>query len=111
MASLQQIQQGAVRFVDNELVPAFSGVEKVLVGGAAALLVANLGNLVQQYTSHPMVAALGVYNNGDIDIDALYKAFAPRLGAEKYPLKLPMVGTIKVGKEEIDKLYKYIKEV
>lgn len=110
MASIQQVQQGAAKFVDNDLVPAFSGAEKILIGGAAALLLANLGNIVQKYVSHPVVAALGVYTNGDLDIDALYKAFSPRFGVEKIPFKFPGVGTIKIGKAEIDKIYKYIKE-
>lgn len=110
MASIQQIQRGAVRFVDNELVPAFAGAEKVLVGGAAALLIANMENIVKQYAANPMVAMLGVYKDGDIDVDAVYQAFAPRFGAEKIPVKIPMVGTIKIGKAEIDKIYQYIKE-
>lgn len=110
MASIQQIQQGAVRFVDNELVPAFAGAEKILVGGAAALLIANLENIVKQYAANPMVAMLGVYKDGNIDVDAMYQAFAPRFGAEKIPVKIPMVGTVKIGKAEIDKIYQYIKE-
>lgn len=110
MASIQKVQQGAARFVDNEMVPAFVGAEKILVGGAAALLIANMENIVQQLSAHPMVALLGVYKEGDIDVDALYQAFAPRFGNEKIPVKLPMVGTLKVGKAEVDKLYQYIKE-
>lgn len=110
MASIKQIQQGAVRFVDNELVPAFAGAEKILVGGAATLLIANLENIVKQYAANPMVAMLGVYKDGNIDVDAMYQAFAPRFGADKIPVKIPMVGTIKIGKAEIDKIYQYIKE-
>ena len=111
MASIQQIQQGATRFVDNEMVPAFAGAEKIVVGGAAALFIANIENIVKQYSTHPVVAMLGVYKDGDIDVDALYQAFAPRFGAEKIPVKIPMIGSIKIGKPEIDKLYQYIKEV
>ena len=110
MASIQKIQQGAARFVDNEMVPAFVGAEKILAGGAAALMIANMENIVQQYAAHPMVAMLGVYKDGDVDVDALYQAFAPRFGKEKIPVKLPLVGTLKVGKAEVDKLYQYIKE-
>ncbi len=110
MASIQQIQRGAVRFVDNELAPAFAGAEKILVGGAAALLIANMENIVKQYAAHPVAAMLGVYKDGEVDVDALYQAFAPRFGAEKIPVKIPMVGTIKIGKAEVDKIYQYIKE-
>ena len=111
MASIQQIQQGATRFVDNELVPAFAGAEKIVVGGAAALLIANIENIVKQSSAHPVVAMLGVYKDGDINVDALYQAFAPRFGSEKIPVKIPMIGSVKIGKPEIDKLYQYIKEV
>lgn len=112
MASIQQIQTAAARFVDLDIAPAFSGGERILVSGAAVLLISNAANLVQQYTTHPMVAALGVYDaaTGDINVDALYQAFGPKFGNEKIPLKLPMVGTIKIGKAEIDRLYQYIKE-
>lgn len=110
MASIQQLQRGAVRFVDSELVPAFAGAEKILVGGVAALLIANIENIVKQYAAHPVVAMLGVYKDGDVDVDALYQAFAPRFGAEKIPVNVPIVGTMKVGKAEVDKLYQYIKE-
>lgn len=111
MASINQVQQGAARFVDNELVPAFAGVEKIVVGGAAALFIANMENIVKQYSTHPAVAILGVYKDGDINVDALYQAFAPRFGEEKVPVKIPMIGSVKIGKTEIDKLYQYIKEV
>lgn len=112
MASIQKIQAGAARFVDQELVPAVSAGEKILVAGAAALLLSKMENFVQQYAAHPIVAAMGVYDmqNHDVDVDALYQAFAPQFGNEKLPIKVPVIGTIKIGKAEVDKLYQYIKE-
>lgn len=112
MATIQQIQTAAARFVDQDLAPAFSGGERILVAGAAGLMISNAGKLVQQYAAHPMVAALGVLDaqSGDIDVDALYQAFAPKFGNEKIPLKVPVIGTIKIGKAEVDKLYQYVKE-
>lgn len=112
MATIQQIQAAAVRFVDQEIAPAFSGAEKILVSGGAALLIRNVNNIIQQYANHPFVSAMGVLNpsTGEINVDALYESFAPKFGAEKIPVKVPYIGTMKIGKEEIDKLYKYIKE-
>lgn len=112
MATLQQIQTAAARFVDQDIAPAFSGGERILVSGAAGLLIANSGKLVAQYAAHPMVAALGVVDaqSGDIDVDALYQAFAPKFGNEKIPLKIPVVGTIRIGKAEVDRFYQYVKE-
>ena len=55
---------------------------------------------------------MGVYdpNSGTVNIDALYNAFVPKLGAEKIPIPIPKIGTIRLGKEEIDSLVRCIKE-
>lgn len=112
MVTIPQIQKGFVRFIDTQVAGAFSGWQKAIVIGGATLLAANLPNLAAVYSANPMIAALGVFNqeNGTIDIDALYNAFVPNIGTEKIPLTLPKIGTIKLGKEEIEILCHYIKE-
>lgn len=112
MATINQIQKGFTTFIDRDVSGAFEGWQKAAVVGCAILLAANMPRLVQMYGQHPMIGALGVYNEtaGTVDIDALYKAFVPNLGSEKIPLSIPKIGTIRIGKEEIDLLVKYIKE-
>ena len=112
MATIAQIQKGFTKFIDSHISGAFEGWHKALVIGSATLLAANMPNLVHAYGSSPAVAALGVYNAeaGTVDIDKLYNAFIPHLGAEKIPVSIPKVATIKLGREDIDILMKYIKE-
>ena len=112
MATISQIQRGFTAFVDNEVAPVFNGWQKAVLAGAAALLAANLPNLVKVYGASPMVAALGVYNleAGTVDIDKLYNAFVPHIGTDKIPVSIPKIGTIRLGKEDIDILVRYIKE-
>lgn len=117
MATIPQIQKGFAAFVDNHVAGAYTGIDKAIVLGASALLAANFPNIVKMYGSHPFVAALGVYNaeGGSVDVDALYNALVPHMGADKIPITIPKMGsinlgTIKLGKEEIDALVRYIKE-
>lgn len=113
MVSISQIQRGFTLFIDNEVATAFTGWQKAVVAGAAGLLASNLPNIVKVYGNHPMVAALGVYdtNSGTVNIDALYNAVVPKLGADKIPITIPKIGTIKMGQPEFDALMRYIKEV
>ena len=113
MVTISQIQRGFALFVDNEVAAAFGGWQKAVLAGTAGLLAANLPNLVKIYGAHPFVAALGIYdaNSGTVNIDALYNAIVPKLGAEKIPLTIPKIGTIRMGQPEIDMLMRYIKEV
>ena len=112
MATVAQIQRGFTRFVDNHLAGAFEGWQKAVVIGGATLLAANVPNLVRTYGNSQFVAALGVYNPeaGTVDIDALYNAFVPNMGADKFPITIPRIGTIKLGREDVDILVRYIKE-
>jgi hypothetical protein len=112
MISVSQVQRGFVSFVDNEVAAAFDGWQKIVVGGVAGLLAANLPNVIKEYAAHPIVAALGVYdsNSNAVNIDALYNAFVPKMELEKIPITIPKIGTIRFGRDEIDSLVRYIKE-
>ena len=112
MATVLQVQRGFVNFVDNEVAVAFEGWQKTVIAGVAGLIAANLPNLVKTYGNHPIVAIMGVYdaNSGNINIDALYNHFVPRLGSDKIPIPIPKIGTIRMGRDEIDLLMRYIKE-
>lgn len=117
MDTIQQVQKGFVKFIDNHVAGAYSGIEKTVVLGGATLISAGLPNLIKQYCQNGVVGALGVVDaeSGFVDIDALYNAFVPHMGAEKIPIKLPKIGaidlgTIKFGREEMEALFRYIKE-
>jgi hypothetical protein len=98
--------------VDSHIAVAFDGWQRTIVAGTAGLIAANFPKLVETYAAHPLVAALGVYEaeSGHINVDALYNAFVPNMGAEKIPIVIPKLGTIKFGREEFDLLYRYIRE-
>lgn len=110
MATIQQVQKGFTAFVDREVAVAFDGWQKAVVAGGAGLLAANFPKLVNTYSEHPLVGAMGILEGDEINIDALYNAFVPKLNGSKIPLTVPKIGTIKLGKEEIDALMRYIKE-
>lgn len=113
MVPLENVQAGIVKFIDREIAPGLSGWDRVLIAGAGGLLTARIPDIIAQYADHPMVKALGVYDKetGMVDIDALYNAAKPYMGAEPMPIKIPVVKmTMKVGKKELDTLYAYIQE-
>ena len=117
MATVAQVQKGFAAFVDRYVAGAYTGVEKAIVLGASTLLAANFPNIVKAYGGHPMVNALGIYDaeTGAVNIEAVYNAIVPHMGSDKIPITLPSMGsinlgTIKLGKEEIDALMRCIKE-
>lgn len=117
MVTIQQVQRGVARFVDNHVAGAYNGIEKMLILGGATLLTAGLPNILKAYCGGLLIGSLGVFDaeKGMVDIDALYNAFVPHMGSEKLPIKLPKVGsmdlgTLKLDRDQIDILVRYIKE-
>lgn len=84
MIPMENVQAGLARFIDRSIAPSLSGWDRVLVAGAGGLLTANFPKILAQYADHPMVKALGVYDmeHGTVDVDALYNAAKPYMGAE-----------------------------
>lgn len=117
MVTITQAQTGILRFVEREIAPNLSMLEKIVVGGAINLVSGKLPTFIDKYAGNQFFAALELYDKeqGRIDIDALYNAVKPYLGAEAIPVpvKLPGIGidlNLKFTQRDVDSLYRYIKE-
>lgn len=113
MVNIAQVQQGVVRFVDAEIVPSLSATERLVVGGGIGLVAAKLPALMEPYANNPFISTLGLYDpeHEEVDIDALYNAVKPYIGADPIPVTVPFIGLkLKFTQREFDTLYRYIKE-
>lgn len=107
---IDRIKRGVARYIDNEIIGQMTDAKsRWLAGGVAALAVNNLGETVKQYEQDPFVAMLGVMKDGDVDIDAVYQAFAPRM-VEKVSFVLPIVGKLTFDRNDLDRLMECIRE-
>lgn len=113
MVKVEDIQSGLTKFIDRDIAPSLTGWDRVIIAGGGGLLAAKLPQLLSAYAKSPVFAAIGVFDAGsnEIDVDALYAAMKPYLGAEAMPVKIPAVGiTMKIGRKELENLLAYIKE-
>ena len=107
---IDQIKTGVARYIDNEIISQMTDTKsRWITGGLAALAINNLGETVKRYERDPFVAMLGVMKDGDVDIDAVYQAFAPRM-VDKVSFVLPIMGKLTFDRQDLDKLMRYIKE-
>lgn len=110
MIPIAQAQAGIVKFIDTEIVPKLSLTEKIIIGAGGGIVAAKLPDVLSAY---PITATLGIYDaeHQEIDIDALYNAVKPYIGADPVPITIPIAGvTLKLGQREFEKLYRCMKE-
>ena len=107
---IDKIKRGVARYVDNEIIGRMTdSTSRWVAGGVAALAINNLGETAKQYEQNPLVAMLGVMKDGDVDVEAAYQAFAPRM-VEKVSFVLPVVGRLTFDRSDLDRLMECIRE-
>lgn len=116
MVSIANAQTGIIRFVEREIAPSLSMLEKVVVGGVMNLISGKLPQMISKIADNKLFSALDIYDGEKIDIDALYNAIKPYIGVDPIPvpIKVPVLGidlNLVFSQREVETLYKYLKGV
>lgn len=114
MVSINQIEQGAVKFIDNVIAPEIpvnvpnGQLKKVaFLAGAAYAVRKN----VQQYASSPLLTQLGALDeNGNVDLDGLLEAARGAVPENGFKVTVPILGDLTFHVEDLERLAAYIKE-
>lgn len=113
MVSIESIERGLARYIDQELMPSIKadGIKGFAIGTAAALLVKRSGGILREYAKSPLLQQMGlVTTDGSIDLDALREAAASNIPASGLVVDLPMGITMRFQAGDVDSLYKMIRE-
>lgn len=109
MVQLDRVRNGVVRFIDEELAPKMSGAQKWVFVAAASALLSDPAKLLAKIKGNAVFDALEIVDaNNNVDVDKIYRYIKPQ--AEKGPatISLPIVGTILLDSNDVDKIYSYI---
>lgn len=112
MVSIQQVQAGAAKYIDQDILPHLTGAKRLGLGIYSALASQHLAETAMKYRTHPAVEVLHLFDgDGNVDIDALYQAAAPLFeGGERHTIHIPVIGDMTVDRTDLETFYRYIKE-
>ena len=112
MVSIQQIEQGAVKFIDNEIAPNIptdipnGQIKKIATVAGATYAVHNgLGKL----TANPALTAIGaVDENGNVDAEGIAEMVKAQIPGNGFKATVPILGDLTFFVEDVDRLMTYI---
>lgn len=112
MVTTNQIERGFARWLDAELMPHMpqNGWKKVIAGAAASIMIKRGGHLVEKLMNHPVVVALDITKNGEVDLEIVKDSLKANMSESGLVIDLPMIGELKLNKNDIDTIYAYIME-
>lgn len=114
MVNLTQIEQGAVKFIDNEIAPKIptnipNGQIKKIAAVAGAVYAVRNG--LRKAVSNPALTAIGaVDGEGNIDVEGLAEIAAAQIPEGGFKVTVPILGDLTFFREDVERLKTYITE-
>lgn len=110
MYNYEQVLRGLTKFIDVELVPKMSGLQKWAFGTACGIALKQGKEMFMQYKDHDLLKTLKVVDGDMINVDLIYDELKEQARESAIDIDVPMIGRIKLNHKDVDALYQYILE-
>lgn len=111
MATLNNVISGLKNYLESELIPQISGLNKWIVGAGIAMSLDKGTEIFNQIKTIPLIHTLEIVDQEDnINIDKLYKYLLEQAKKSAVTFSAPIVGAMTFKSSDIEKLYNFIKE-
>ena len=111
MIHYSKVAAGLRRYLSEDLVATHKGTGKGWVLGAVLeLAMMRVDYIYRWAVSIPLVKASGFVDGDNIDAEALYTVFAAQARQGNAVINIPVIGAREYTVDDVEKLYRYIKE-
>lgn len=114
MVTLEMMENGLGRYLDNELLPKLprEGIKGFGIGVAATLMIKRGGALIRSLGQNKAIQAMGIIGaDGAVDLDMLQEAAMANVPPTGVAIDLPIGIQLRVHKEDVQSLCDYIRGV
>lgn len=108
MVHYKQAIEGFARFIDTEIVPKMDGLQKWVFGTGAGIAMRKADEMFHQFKDHPLLIALDLVKGDEINIELLYEELIKQANQSAIKIEIPMLGTLSLNKDDIEKMYRII---
>lgn len=109
MVSIDRVQAGVSRYLDNEIIPKLSGWQKWVFSAAATAYISDAAKVAEKIRSSAALSPLGLIDEANnIDVEKIYQHLRPAAEKCPAPVTVPGMGTITLTVADVDMLYNCI---
>ena len=111
MVSIESVERGLARYIDESFLPAFpkDSAKGFAMGMAASLLVKRGGNMLKAYAKNPVLQQMGIVTpDGAVDLDVIRDAAMSNVPASGVAVDLPMGLSLRIKQDDVNAIYNAI---
>lgn len=110
--TLQQVQTGIAAYVDREILPQMAGWRQLAFGTVSALILKRSDDLFLQIKQNKIVQATGIIREDNmIDLPLLREQVKEQITKSgPVTVDIPAIGALRIGPDDVDRLYQLIME-
>ena len=112
MVHYKRVVQGLSAYVEREIAGKMTGsINSWILGAAVGLVTTRADALLAGLLQNPMLTALHLVDGEMVDVDAIYGELLKQAQKSSATVSLPLVGAVTFKEDDVEALYRYIKEV
>ena len=109
MVTVDKLQRGLARYVEQEILPPMKGADRWIVTSAVTLALGKLPVLVQNGGALKTLGVIGTDNT--VDIEGLIQSVRPAARATPITINIPFTnGVITLTEQDLDTIARYIEQ-
>lgn len=106
--TIDKVQSGLARYIDEEIINNMPGWRKWVFGGASTLLIASLPENMKRWQQTELGKMLGVFDGDDINMGKVYQAVKRHSVKGPISFEIPGAGSLTLHDADVDKIWQYM---
>lgn len=110
MYEYKTVIEAIANFVDTEIISEIKGWQKWVIGSGVGIALSDTTKMFEKLKDNDFIKMLGLIEEDKINVDKIYKELSKQAKKESITFDIPFMGTLTLCSDDVDKLYKMIKE-
>lgn len=109
MVTYLKFMEGVAKFIDNEITPKVPGWQGWLFGVGSGIAMQKAGKILEELKNNKVLKTLDIIDDeNNINVDLVYEELCKQADKGPISIDIPMLGSLKLNRKDVDILYNYI---
>lgn len=108
MYHYKTVMDGLAEFIDHELIPKMSGLNRWVFGTGAGIALSKAEKIFHKLKEVELLHTLELIEEEKINVTCIYHELIEQASKGPIHIEIPMLGTITLDKSDVEALYRHI---